>query len=293
MYLRETVESCLAQDYRPLEILVIDGGSTDNTVEVLQSFGASELSWTSNPDNGVVDAVNIGFRRAAGEILSIQSSDDVFLPGAMSAAVRALQERPELGLVYGDVELIDEHSNLVGEDRLPQFDFCDYLGRLQYIPQPGTFFTRRAMEKTGLWREQVSYAADADFWMRMLTRFPAAKLDRKVARYRYHPAQRDCNKGQIAKDWERAVLDLIASDALEARHQRFARMGIELAKYRYASEDQWLYRTRKLYRAAMINPGAVLNPNFPKRELFPARTPIWRILSRIKRGLGFRARSSS
>src|SRR6516165_5744206 len=110
-FIAETLESCLEQSYRPIEILVQDGGSTDDTVSVLQSFEAPELGWVSEPDKGVVDAVNRGLRRAKGEILTIQSSDDLFVDDAIGAAVEALSLDQAIGLVYGDVELIDQNSH--------------------------------------------------------------------------------------------------------------------------------------------------------------------------------------
>src|SRR5215471_9874354 len=102
-FIAETVRSCLEQSYRPIEILVQDGGSTDDTISILQSLKAAELHWQSETGEGVVDAVNKGLRRARGDILSIQSSDDVFLSGAIEAAVEALLHDPTIGLVYGDV----------------------------------------------------------------------------------------------------------------------------------------------------------------------------------------------
>src|SRR5947207_2842436 len=98
-FIAETLRSCLEQHYRPIEILVQDGGSNDNTISVLRSLKAPELSWVSEPDDGVVDAVNKGLRRAKGEILSIQSSDDVFVCGAVTAAVDAHSHDPSIGLV--------------------------------------------------------------------------------------------------------------------------------------------------------------------------------------------------
>lgn len=291
-FIRETIQSCLDQDYRPIEIIVQDGASKDETVEVLKSFDAPELSWVSDPDKGVVDAVNKGLGRARGGILTIQSSDDVFLPGAIRAAVAALQENPDAGLVYGDVKHIDADSVVSGEDVQGGFDLAEYLGRFQYIPQPGTCFTRAAMEQAGQWRDAYSYAADADFWMRIVTRFPVLKLDRFLAAYRYHPEQRDTQKARIAKDWEGAIADLVVSGNLNPRQRRFARMGIHLAKYRYAPEQDWGLRTRELYAAVLANPAAVFDGRFPKRELLPGRTPIWALLSRIKRGLGFKPRTS-
>jgi glycosyltransferase involved in cell wall biosynthesis len=290
-FIRETIESCLGQDYRPLEILVMDGGSKDETVAVLKSFDAPELQWWSEPDKGVVDAVNKGMARAKGGILTIQSSDDVFLPGAITAAVEALTAAPDAGLVFGDVELIDENSVLTGADVLGAFDFAAYLGRFQYIPQPGTCFTRRAMEATGNWRDTVSYAADADFWMRIACRFPVTKVSRRLARYRYHDEQRDTRRARIARDWAGVVNDLIASGKLNARERRHARMGIHLARYRYAAPDAWRERTRELYAAMLANPAGVFNSRFPKRELLPGREPLWNLLSRIKRRMGFRPRT--
>lgn len=291
-FIRETIESCLSQDYRPIEILVMDGGSKDETVTVLKSFDAPELQWISEPDRGVVDAANKGMAQAKGEILTIQSSDDVFLPGAISTAVEYLLKQPELGIVYGDVELIDQHSKLIGKDIQGEFDFSDYLGRLQYIPQPGTCFTRTAMLATGQWRDNVSYAADADFWIRIAAKFQVKKINSLIARYRYHDEQRDTQQSKIARDWAASINDLLASGVLDKKLNRHARMGIHLARYRYAAKSDWRLRTRALYAAVFANPLAVFDPRFPKRELLPGREPIWALLSRIKRKLGFKARSA-
>jgi glycosyltransferase involved in cell wall biosynthesis len=291
-FIRETIDSCLAQDWRPLEIVVMDGGSSDSTLDVLRSYGAPELRWWSERDKGVTDAVNKAIAQARGEILTVQSSDDVFMPGAVSAAVAGLQSDPSLALVYGDVELIDAQSRKLGEDRQGAFDFAEYLGRLQYIPQPGAFFRCSALEVAPAWRADFSYAADADFWMRIAARRPVKKLDRLMARYRYHDEQRDTQRERIARDWEGAVRDLLASGMLDARERRFAHMGIHLARHRYLDEKQWWPRTLALYSAAWANPAALTDPRFPKRELLPGRTPLWAFLSRVKRRLGLRPRGT-
>jgi glycosyltransferase involved in cell wall biosynthesis len=291
-FIGETLESCLGQGYRPIEILVEDGGSTDNTVSVLKSFEASELCWVSEPDAGVVEAVNKGLRKAKGEILTIQSSDDVFLPGAIESAVYSLSQDSAIGLVYGDVELIDEESHVMGADIQGPFDLAMYFGRLMYVPQPGTFFTRKALETVKGWRAEVSYAADADFWLRIALRFPVRKLNRVMARYRYHLLQRDRQRASISRDWERMIRDLIANERLDSRTRRYARSGIFLARHRYADAEQWWTRTRALYCAVLANPAVVSHPSFPRRELFPGREPIWKQLSRAKRALGLKPRGT-
>jgi len=293
-FIRETLDSILTQDYRPIEVLVIDGASTDQTVEVLESFaGVSELKWWSEPDRGVADAVNKGIARAQGSIIGIQSSDDLYLPGAISAAAEFTQAHRDIALVYGDVELIDEHSAVIGRDGLDAFDLKHYLGRFTYIPQPSAFFRREVIEQVGGWREEVSYAADTDLWMRIAVRHGVARLDRLMARYRYHADQRDTQKAKIARDWEKMIRDLLAANDLDSSTRRFAEMGINLANYRYTPESDWKRRTRYVYQAAMANPRGVFHPGFPKRELLPGREPIWKLLSRMKRRLGFRPRTST
>lgn len=291
-FIRETIDSCLAQDYRPLEILVLDGGSKDDTVAILESYVAPELKWWSEPDNGVVDAVNKGMALASGDILTIQSSDDVFLPGAIARVVEALRTEPTAALAYGDVQLIDEASRQIGLDEHADFNLAEYLGRFLYIPQPGTCFTRAALQVAKGWRDEYSYAADADFWMRIATTLPVIKLPIVVGRYRYHAEQRDTQRARIARDWEGAVRDLLAAEQLDPRSRRFALMGIHLAAHRYLPPQAWWPRTRALYRALIANPAGALDPRFPKGDLLPGRAPLWSYLSRIKRGLGLKPRGS-
>jgi glycosyltransferase involved in cell wall biosynthesis len=292
-FIKETLDSIIGQDYRPIEVLVIDGASTDQTVEVLESYrGVPELKWWSEPDNGVVDAVNKGLEKASGEIISIQSSDDLYLPGAITAAASFLTEHNDVALIYSDVELINGRSEVVGKDILQSFNLKHYLGRFSYIPQPSAFFRAEMVKEIGGWRQEVSYAADADYWLRIAVGHKVARIDRLMARYRYHPDQRDTQRAKISRDWEQAITDLLAANNLDRSTRSFARMGIYLAKYRYTPESDWLRRSLYLYRAAVANPSAVLDARFPKRELIIGRDPIWRFLSRVKRRMGFRPRTS-
>ena len=290
-FIAETIDSVLSQDYRPLEVIVMDGGSTDETSSVLEVYrGRSEMRIWSEPDEGVVDAVNKGLARARGEILAIQSSDDAYLPGAISAAVEFMRRNPDAALVFGDVELIDENSRVTGRDVLAAFDLAEYLGRLTYIPQSSVVFRADAARAVGGWRADVSYAADADYWMRIALRFRVSKMDRLMARYRYHPGQRDQHRDRILHDWERMAAGLASQPGMTPRLARYARMGVQLARYRYTPEEHWLERSLHVYRAALANPGALAHRHFPARELLPGRRPIWALLSRIKRAMGLRPR---
>jgi glycosyltransferase involved in cell wall biosynthesis len=290
-YIRETIDSVLAQDYRPLEVLVFDGASKDETVDVLKSYDAPELQWWSEPDRGVVDAVNKGMARARGSIVAVQSSDDVYVPGALSAVAGAFRETPGLGLVYGDVEYIDAESRVGGRTHLPPFMLHEYVGKLTYIPQPAAFFTAEAMRAAGEWRAEISYAADAEFYLRIATQFRVEKIDRVVARYRYHQAQRDKESVRVPQDWANAIEPWTRSP--DARLRRYARSGIDLVRLRYLPERQWARRTIAAYHALLVNPAVLRNADFRHtRDLVPGRYPIWRVLSWMKRQLGFAPRRS-
>jgi glycosyltransferase involved in cell wall biosynthesis len=285
-YIRETIESALSQDYRPLEVVVMDGGSSDETVAVLQSFGdPSELRWRSEPDKGVVDAVNKGLREARGEIVIIQSSDDVFLPGVVRKMVEAFERHPEAALIYGDIEHIDSASRILGQpSSLPEFDLLEYLAKLQYIPQASAFFRAGAAREAGYWREDISYAADAEFYLRIARKFPVKKMDVVVSQYRHHETQRDASGAKIIRDWANAVETYLRDpDPVIRRH---ARLGVMNVRYHYTPEHRWLSRTWLLYRSALLVPRAVRHPDIrARKDWLPGRYPIWRMLSRIKRML--------
>jgi glycosyltransferase involved in cell wall biosynthesis len=290
-YIRETIDSILCQDYRPIEVLVIDGASKDETVDVLKSYdGTPELQWWSEPDRGVVDAVNKGFARVKGEVIGIQSSDDLYLPGAISAAMAAFDADPSLSLVYGDAEYIDAQSRVFSRTHLPAFDLAAYAGKRTYIPQPSAFFTKAAADRAGLWRTDVSYAADAEFFLRIATHDRVLKVDRLLSQYRHHEEQRDRAGQRVARDWELAIREWVQRERPSAAVRRSAAVGIHLTRAHYLSDAHWPRRTLELYRAALRSPSVIFGRDFPARELIPGRTPVWKLLSRIKRALGFRPR---
>jgi glycosyltransferase involved in cell wall biosynthesis len=290
-FIRETLDSILEQDYRPIEVLVIDGASKDDTVDVLRSYGErNDLRWWSEPDHGVVDAVNKGLAKAAGEIVAIQSSDDCFTPGAIAKAVEAFA--PGVVMVVGEVEYIDAGSRRIGETHLPPFTIETYLAKRTFVPQPAAFFTMEAAKRAGGWQADVSYAADADYYLRIAALGTVVKLDEILGRYRYHEEQRDRAGERIARDWATAVRRWLDATHASRRLRRIAQLGIHLTNAHYTSDARWARRTAELYRAAFVSPLVVLQSDFPRRELIPGRTPVWRALSRVKRALGFRPRGT-
>jgi glycosyltransferase involved in cell wall biosynthesis len=164
-FLRRTIDSVLAQDYPRLEYRVVDGGSTDESVAILRSYGP-RLKWTSAPDRGQADAINQGLAHAQGEILAYLNSDDVLRPGAVSIVVKHFAQHPDWDLVYGNADHIDECDRMLGQYPTAPYSFARLLVDC-CICQPAAFWRRRMAERVGPFDVGLHYALDYDYWMRI------------------------------------------------------------------------------------------------------------------------------
>jgi hypothetical protein len=176
-FLRVAIDSILAQNYEPMEILVLDGGSTDGSREILESYG-DRIWFRSAPDGGQCDAINEGFRRSRGEIVAWLNSDDFYYPRAVARAVEALSKHPESALVYGEGNLVTEAGEVMW--RFPEtvpFDLWRLANHSDYILQPTVFFRREALFACGLLDEGLNWGLDWELWIRMGKRFPFSYID--------------------------------------------------------------------------------------------------------------------
>ncbi|MBT8040735.1 MAG: glycosyltransferase [Gammaproteobacteria bacterium] len=253
-YIRDTVDSILSQDYRPIEIHVIDGSSTDETVDVLQSYGdIPELNWVSEPDNGVAEAVNKGFARARGEIVAIQSSDDMYLPGAIRKMVTGLQDHGVPGLVYADFETVDEHGRHLYQSRLNPFSIRSFLSKKTWIPQPTAFFRKEMIEACGGWNAAY-FNADTEYWLRLVFRTRIEKIDILVAKRRLHSEQRNVRKSEIIESYSRMIRESEDLRRSSARLRRAARAGVHMHSIKYGRSSSLLVKTYHLWAATILEP---------------------------------------
>ncbi|WP_214073510.1 glycosyltransferase family 2 protein [Mucilaginibacter sp. dw_454] len=163
-FIEQTILSVIGQQYPNLEYIIIDGGSTDNTVEVIKKYGQYITYWISESDNGQADAINKGFERATGDILCWLNSDDYYLPGVL-AKVAGLLDTSQPQLLFGNCIHLDESKNFThGSYFDPQKPWDINTG--DYITQPSSFWTRKAWEQTGPLNAELHFGFDWEWYAR-------------------------------------------------------------------------------------------------------------------------------
>ena len=170
-FIEQTLQSVLQQDYAPIEYLVIDGGSTDGSISVIEKYSDRLAYWVSEPDQGQVDAINKGLRRATGEIVAWINSDDMYVAGAISEAVAALQAHQDVGMVYGDGIMVDGNNKLLDLHAYRTYDVLDLLC-FDVLLQPTVFMRREVLDKVGLLSDQYHMVLDHDLWIRIASEGP-------------------------------------------------------------------------------------------------------------------------
>jgi len=165
-FIERTIDSVLAQDYPHVEYIVMDGGSTDETVAILERYGA-RVRYFSSPDQGASDAINRGFLESRGSIFAWLNADDVYLPGAITAAVRCLRSVPEAVVAYGEGVWIDESGYELGAyPTVSPYDPAA-LERDCCLCQPAAFIRRESFERVGMLDSALESAFDYDLWIRL------------------------------------------------------------------------------------------------------------------------------
>ena len=189
-YLEATIQSVLAQEYSDLEYIIVDGGSTDGSLEIIQKYAGQLSWWVSEPDQGQADGINKGLLRARGEVVAWLNSDDLYMPGAIQAAVAALQADPDSGMVFGDAITIDPAGRPLnrlsfGDWNLPE------LMRFRIICQPAVFMRRAVWDQVSYLDENFHYMLDHHLWLRIARKYSVKHIPELWAAARHHPAAKN------------------------------------------------------------------------------------------------------
>jgi len=243
-YLAETIESVLAQDVPGLEYLIVDGGSTDESVEVIRRYAPRLAWWVSEKDRGQSHAINKGLARATGRFVAYLNSDDTYLPGALHAALGLIERTPGARWVAGGVIGFGTSDAPVEEWHLPRVPrtLLDCVTSAFQAAQPGHLWSREMLEAAGGFDESFRYLFDINLYATLLSRGERClALDRPLAAYRFHPSSKTVAEGGLFEaEWDRIRAHFVPM--LPARQRLVARHRIALlksgARYTRAAREQ-------------------------------------------------------
>ncbi|BAT55545.1 family 2 glycosyl transferase [Nostoc sp. NIES-3756] len=237
-FIEETIRSVIQQGYPNLEYIIIDGGSTDNTVEIIKQYEQWITYWVSEPDNGQTHAINKGLAKATGEIIAYLNSDDYYLPGTLFKVAEHFRQFPDTDLLHGRCRYVNEEGEKIGE----QFgniktleEILDLWGvwwRKRQFVQPEVFWTRKITEKVGFFKEELNYVMDYDYWCRIIqANGIVGKIDAELTCFRFTSTQKSNYSIQVAEELLDVVQPLLWDNSVK----------ISLIK-RLLLQGNWLYQ---------------------------------------------------
>ena len=238
-YLEDTLRSVLEQDYPNIEYLVVDGASTDGSVDIIEKYAPRLSWWVSEKDRGQAEAINKGLRRAKGEFVAWLNSDDLYAQGAVTKAVAVLLINPHLGMIFSDVFSIDAKNEVFNTMCYGDWDLTDLMS-FHIIGQPGVFMRRSVLERAGYLDLDYHYLLDHQLWLRMAAQAPIRHVDEFFAAARFHAAAKNVamaaefgREAFAIVDWMRAQPDLVS---LFDEDERSIRAGAYLLSARYLQD---------------------------------------------------------
>ena len=261
-YLEQTMKSVLDQDFPNIEYIVMDGGSTDSSVDIIQRHAARIAFWTSERDRGQADAINNGIAHAHGEILAWLNSDDYYLSGTISAAVEIFEQNPDMVLIYGDMLAVNEHGETINTLKYQQLNLEDLLC-FQIIGQPSVFFRREAFEKSGGLDTTFHFLLDHQLWIKISAQGKILHVDQTWSAARYHAEAKNRAKASEFGQEAFRILDWAAQDEklspVLARVAQRAKASANRVDARYLLDSGQSWPALKAWiRALFIHPPTAL-----------------------------------
>ena len=200
-YLEATLRSVLDQGYPDLEYIVIDGGSTDGSVDIIRRYEDQLASWVSEPDEGQADALAKGFARATGDVFGWLCSDDLLKPGSLWLAGAFFRLDPGLSMVYGDTEYLYPDGSVKWKPRV-SWDYETLLYAFNMVPQPSCFFSASVYQSLGGLDTTLNYAMDYDLFIRMGPSAGVVHVPTVLSSYRLHPSSKTVSERQkFEREW--------------------------------------------------------------------------------------------
>jgi glycosyltransferase involved in cell wall biosynthesis len=265
-FLAQAIDSVLAQDH-PVEVIVLDDGSTDNTREVLACYDA-RIHWETQPNMGQAATLNKGWAMARGELLGYLSADDFLYPDAIRKSVAALAAAPDAVVSYCDFDLVDPAGRRTRRVRRKAFSLERMLTTLDCPPGPGALFRRSAFEAAGGWNPRLHQIPDFDYWLRLARYGRFIHIPEALAAWRIHPGSQSFATvgAERAAESVRVISDFFATSELDAeiaalRPRSLASAHLYCAQLharagRYGAATSNLLAAQKLFPGTILRPGA-------------------------------------
>jgi glycosyltransferase involved in cell wall biosynthesis len=272
MYIEEALLSVKNQAYFQVEHIVIDGGSTDGTVEVLRDYarrsGWSHLQWVSEPDQGQSDALNKGFKRASGEIIGWLNSDDCYRSECLRVVAESFEQNPETDILYGDYTWIDQGGAMLRVRREIDFDpFVLLYHRVLTVPTPSSFFRRNIFDNGNFINPKYHYSMDYEFFLRLFQKgYRFRHIPEVLADFRWQPESKSSRSPE--KQFEERDLIVVQYSALLRQMSSGRSRSLLLSALR--AQAALLYWSRKFFRGHYFNSPSshisAANPSTAHRE---------------------------
>ena len=249
-FLKQAIDSVLNQDYPNIELIVLDDGSTDKTIEILEKY-ENQFYWETQINIGQSATLNKGWNKSKGDILAYLSADDLLLPGAISRSVDCLIKNPEAVLCYCDFNLIDPNSRIVRRVSAPEYDYMEMVTKFICAPSAGAFFWRTSFLKTGGWNINIHRFPDFDCWLRLGLQGKFIRIPDALAAFRVHDGSQSFSETPIHRAEEALKVitnfyslvnlpeDIVAvkNQAMGNAHLLVAQLHLRSGRYRMALQQ--------------------------------------------------------
>jgi glycosyltransferase involved in cell wall biosynthesis len=270
-FLEQTIDSVLSQNYPNIEYIIMDGGSSDNSLEIINKYKKHLYYWESKKDNGQSDAIDRGIQIATGKIVGWLNSDDCYLTGCISALVQSFSKNPNAGLVFGQVEVINEKNQHVGYFKKPIPEFTKILCLDSIIPQQASIFSKDKYLKVGGLNSTLHFALDHDLFLRIASIAPIIQVNKVLAQYRISKGNKGAtNRSAWAPEFVTIIDCLIEKNNLKLSNE-LIKTAYSKAYYlggcEYLDDAQYLRARQSFIKATTYSKKASANFAFARNYL--------------------------
>jgi len=251
-FLERTILSVIEQNYQNLEYIIIDGGSTDGSVEIIKKYADKLVYWVSEKDNGQTHALNKGFKKATGEIVAWLNSDDEYCPGALWAVAETFMEDREIDFVFGNIYDIDGNNKVLRDARHTTFSFTALIVLGSILSQCASFWKRELFEKYGYLDESKRFSMDYEFFCRIGYYIKAKHIRKPLAKFRWHDTSKSSTIVHVSIKEHGSVHDQYVTKVCKGYPEWLIKILMHVCRaYKYSAQGDSLYVIRGILRRAL------------------------------------------